>query len=408
MYSLSDYEYDLPQALIAQHPMKTRDESRLMVVKKNSTAISHLLFREIESLLRPGDLLVINNTRVVRARLRGFKASGGRVEVLIADYAGGIAMERETGFFQCDCMIRASRGPRPGTVLFLGKESEGCNPGNAGKETEGCSPGNSVKAVVERVSGTLFNLRFHYEGDFSSWLEENGEIPLPPYITGTTPGSKISLERKDESASQLFGSAIVSSRVSSRASETPSGREEDAVDYQTVYASQEGAVAAPTAGLHFTETLMERLGCLGINFAEITLHVGYGTFSPVRVDDIRRHRIHSEFFVISRACADAVNLAKSRGNRVVAVGTTSVRTLEYAAGASGHIEPGQGMCDLFIYPGYPFKVVDAMITNFHLPHSTLLMLVSAFAGRDMILRAYEEAVKKGYRFFSYGDAMFLA
>ncbi len=411
MYLLSDYHYALPEALIAQHPVANRETSRLMHIDRASDKISHHRFTALESLLQPGDLLVVNNTRVIPARLKGRKESGGKVEVLILDYAGGMRCQQEMGVFQCECMIRASKSPKPGTRLFLGINSGFTDP---------------IEAEVVHASGGVFDVRFLVQGDMLSHLNQVGEIPLPPYIKRETP--VLSREGADKN------------------------------DYQTVYASQEGAVAAPTAGLHFTEGLMGRLKEKGVEFAMVTLHVGYGTFSPVRVDDIRDHQIHSEFFSISPECANAVNRAKVDGRRVIAVGTTSVRTLEFAVqrcrsdqgggqGVNGllskgpslshssgttidgrppdptkkdigadceagerskkWIGSGSGMCDLFIYPGYPFKVVDAMITNFHLPESTLLMLISAFYEREKILSAYREAVEKRYRFFSYGDAMFI-
>ncbi len=249
-------------------------------------------------------------------------------------------------------MIRASKSPKKGTCLFLG---------------------NELKARVEGSKHGIFNVRFFCEGDFKKFLNIAGEIPLPPYI------------HRDDSINNS----------------------KDKEDYQTVYASDEGAVAAPTAGLHFTEPLMKKLEDKGVEFARLTLHVGYGTFVPVRVNDIREHDIHSEFFSVSESAANKINKAKDEGRRVIAVGTTSVRTLEYASNSSGRLRPVSGMCDLFIYPGYKFKIVDAIITNFHLPESTLLMLVSAFSGRELILDAYKKAVEMGYRFFSYGDAMVL-
>lgn len=388
MYLLSDYGYDLPDDRIAQHPVENREASRLMTMDRKNGGVGHCRFKDMEFILKPDDLVVINNTRVIPARLKGRKQSGGKVEVLILDYAGGMAVQREKGYFQCDCMIRASKSPRPGTMLFLGNGVYGnpdlipdhdgncCSKGKGQGELpdKGIWDSDVIKARVESVSGAVATVRFFCTSDFAAELERTGEIPLPPYIHR----------------------------------QGPVRNKEDRENYQTVYASQQGAVAAPTAGLHFTEPLMQRLEQKGVEFTEITLHVGYGTFVPVRVNDIRDHEIHSEFFSISESCAAAVNRAKAQGRRIIAVGTTSVRTLEYAADDSGYIDSGSGMCDLFIYPGYEFKAVDAMITNFHLPESTLLMLVSAFCGKDKIMNAYKEAVEQKYRFFSYGDAMFLA
>jgi len=382
MHLLSDYRYDLPEERIAQHPAENREESKLLRLDKKRAIMSHHRFKDIENLLMPDDLVVINNTRVIPARLRGYKESGGKVEVMIIDYVGGMAMQKEMGYFECDCMIRASKSPKPGTLLKLG----------AGENA-------NLNAVVQCVKGAIFTVRFLFKGDsdnfedradnFESILENSGEIPLPPYI------------QRDGDVKNRGGYCKNIGQM-----ESPQ-RREDKERYQTVYATEKGAVAAPTAGLHFTDSLMQSLMRKGIEFVNITLHVGYGTFVPVRVDDIRDHQIHSEFFSIPEASSDAVNRAKSEGRRVIAVGTTSVRTLEYATDDKGELHSGNGMCNLFIYPGYRFKIVDAIITNFHLPESTLIMLVSAFSGRDLILSAYSEAIEKKYRFFSYGDAMFL-
>ena len=352
MYQLSDYAYHLPREQIAQHPTDRRGDSRLLHLDRSCGRLAHARFHDLPRLLRPDDLLVINDTRVIPARLRGTKESGGKVEVLILDYTEGLAALDREGVFCCNCMIRASKSPRPGTRLILG---------------------HGISARVEGASHGLFRVSFFCDVDFRTALEQAGEIPLPPYIVRNTP---------------------------------PQGAH-DRENYQTVYARQEGAVAAPTAGLHFTRELMTALEKKGVEFAPVTLHVGHGTFSPVRVKDIRQHQIHSEYFSISPESARRINAAADKGRRIVAVGTTSVRTLEYAALKSGRVRPGSGMCDLYIYPGYRFQLVDAMITNFHLPESTLLMLVSAFAGRETMLAAYAEAVKENYRFFSYGDAMFL-
>jgi len=361
MYLLSDYNYDLPGERIAQVPASERDGSRLLRLDKNTGVVFHHHFRDIENLLHRDDLLVINNTKVIPARLKGKKETGGKVEVLIIDYYKGLKQYEETGFFKCDCLIRASKSPKKGAVLLLGED-------------------DSLSARVEKLKNGIFEVKFFTDGKFSEILKKTGEIPLPPYIK-RTPYAKKTYKIQEKTG--------------------------DKENYQTVYAEEEGAVAAPTAGLHFTEPLMKRLEKKGIEFVELTLHVGYGTFVPVRVNDIRDHNIHSEYFSLSLKAAEQINKAKENGRRIVAVGTTSVRTLEFLADDDGRLHPASGMCNLFIYPGYRFKIIDAMITNFHLPESTLLMLVSAFAGRKNILSAYEDAVKKKYRFFSYGDAMLI-
>jgi len=362
MYDLSDYSYDLPGSLIAQTPWEHRSLARLMHLDRTRSAISHRRFLDLADLLHPGDLLVVNDTRVVPARLLGRKPTGGRVEVLIIDYAAGMKHLAETGRFQCDCLIRASRRPEPGTVLDLGRD---------------------IKATVVSHRDRISVVWFDGGNDFLSRLKKSGKMPLPPYI------------KRDQNPEQGAG--------------TPGQTDEqkDRQDYQTVYAKTEGAVAAPTAGLHFTEELLAALSARGVDLARITLHVGYGTFVPVRVTDIRDHQIHSESYRVSARTAEKINQARSGGRRIVAVGTTAVRTLEFCAGDDGRVEAGRGRCDLFIYPGYRFKCVDAMITNFHLPESTLLMLISAFYGRERILDAYKVAVAEQYRFFSYGDAMFI-
>ncbi|WP_300461682.1 tRNA preQ1(34) S-adenosylmethionine ribosyltransferase-isomerase QueA [Desulfobacula sp.] len=352
MFQLSDYAYDLPAEKIAQTPCKNRTESKLLHLDRKTKILSHQRFRDLPTLLRADDLLVINTTKVVPARLLGKKETGGKIEVLIVDYATGMKHLERTGFFQCDCLIKASKSPKKGARLLLS---------------------DTVEARVEAIKEGVFEVRFLNGHNFIEFLKRSGKIPLPPYIKRADPGSG----------------------------------QNDPDDYQTVYAAQEGAVAAPTAGLHFTHPLMDDLKAKGIDFAPITLHVGYGTFVPVRVSDIRDHQIHSEYFSLSRKTADKINTAKQQHRRIVAVGTTSVRTLEFLSDAAGHVTAQNGFCDLFIYPGYTFKCVDAMITNFHLPESTLLMLVSAFYNRESILAAYQEAINSDYRFFSYGDAMLI-
>jgi S-adenosylmethionine:tRNA ribosyltransferase-isomerase len=343
VYALSDYDYQLPEGLIAQRPMARRDRSRLMCLDRPSGRCSHRHFRDMIDLLNPGDLLVLNNTRVIPGRLLGRKESGGKVEALILDYAQGIRQ----GVFEC--MIKASKRPRPGTRLIFEQ---------------------GLEARVESVNAGTCNLSFNGPDGLDQALDAIGHVPLPPYI-----------QRSDDA--------------------------DDRGTYQTVYAEHKGAIAAPTAGLHFTREMLDCLTKKGVDTAYVTLHVGYGTFVPVRVDDIRHHEMHAEWFSLDADAASTINVTRKKGGKAVAVGTTCVRTLEYCASPDGTVHPQTGLCDLFIYPGYTFKAVDAMITNFHLPQSTLLMLVSAFAGREKVLRAYDEAVREGYRFFSYGDAMYI-
>ncbi|MCF8070110.1 MAG: tRNA preQ1(34) S-adenosylmethionine ribosyltransferase-isomerase QueA [Desulfobacterales bacterium] len=353
MYSINDYNYELPEPLVAQHPSGRRDMSRLLYLEKETGSVSHQIFGDLESHLNAGDVMVINNTRVIPGRLTGKKNTGGKIEVLLLDFAGACSRQKAPGTFICDCLVKSSKPSRPGTTFIFDHDLEA--------------------EVLDGKEG-IYTLKFSYPGNFEDIMFRIGHVPLPPYI------------KRDENA----------------------GSREDIESYQTVYAKEKGAIAAPTAGLHFTAPLLDRIRENGVEITSITLHVGYGTFLPVRVTDIREHRMHSEYFTISTDTADIINRAKNENRRVVAVGTTSVRTLEYSAGEDGRITSGTGSCNLFIYPGYSFKIVDAMLTNFHLPKSTLLMLVSAFAGRNKILNAYETAVENRYRFFSYGDAMFIA
>jgi S-adenosylmethionine:tRNA ribosyltransferase-isomerase len=319
-----------------------------MVIDRRTGLRTHGLFSDLAELLRAGDILVINNTAVVPARLIGTKETGGKVEVLLIDYPD--RADFGAGAIVRDCLVKAARRLKPGTKLNFGNRLEG--------------------TVLAELDGTQ-RIAFSAPDDVESLLERVGRVPLPPYIRNGIDG------------------------------------EQDRVSYQTVYASVKGAVAAPTAGLHFTDALLDQLRRIGVDIVALTLHVGYGTFAPVRVDDIRQHRMHSEPVTIPESTANAVNAAREEGRRVIAVGTTSVRSLEFAAAGTGRIQPGQHHCDLFIYPGYRFRIVDAMITNFHLPGSTLLMLVSAFAGRERILSAYAGAIRRRYRFYSYGDAMLI-
>jgi S-adenosylmethionine:tRNA ribosyltransferase-isomerase len=353
MFALIDYHYDLPEDLIAQQPVEQRDRSKLLCLDRQTGGLVHAAFNAVGDYLKAGDVLVINNTAVVPARLMGKKETGGKVEVLICDFAGGREAMRQNGHFVCRCLVKASKRSARGTRMEF---AEG------------------VKAEVLDAHEGSYILKFDADSDFETVLDRIGQVPLPPYIK----------------------------RNSGQMSDC-----NDKTAYQTVYAKRKGAIAAPTAGLHFTAKLLNQLRAGGVKIVELTLHVGYGTFLPVRVADIRQHQMHAEPFTISDQSAETINSARAGGNRVVAVGTTCVRTLEFASKSNGEVASGSGSCDLFIYPGYRFKAVDALITNFHLPQSTLLMLVAAFAGRQNILNAYREAIKRRYRFFSYGDAMFI-
>jgi len=353
MYALSAYNYQLPAELIAQRPADRRDQSKLLVVDRRSGQLSHQRFDVLGDFLSPGDTLVVNNTAVIPGRLVGKKASGGRVEVLICSFNGNGRPPAAKANPVCECLIKAAKPVRSGSSLYFDEQLSA--------------------RVLERYNGTYI-VEFDADGDFESVLNRIGQVPLPPYI---------------------------------RRSEELQAPCDDRVAYQTVYATEKGAIAAPTAGLHFTPELLARLKTNGVAIVAITLHVGYGTFRPVRSQDIRHHHMHSERYSISAAAAQRINTARAAGHLVVAVGTTCVRTLEYATGADGRVAAGSGDCDVFIYPGYRFKAIDAMITNFHLPQSTLIMLVSAFAGREKVLRAYQQAIKRRYRFYSYGDAMLI-
>jgi len=352
VFSITDYNYDLPKELIAQKPVKKRDQSKLLFLNRKTGSLSHHKFYELFDLLLPTDVLVVNNTEVVPGRLIGKKDTGGKAEVLILDYSKAYN-KKGNNTFVYECLIKASKRPKEGTIIFFDQ---------------------GLKAEVINSRNGLYSVKFTCKGDFEGLLYRIGKVPLPPYI------------RRDKDNIAC----------------------DDKKSYQTVYASQKGAIAAPTAGLHFTKKFIEKLRLKNIKMVEITLHVGYGTFLPVRVSDIRDHRIHSEWCTIPEKSAEIINNAKADKSRIIAVGTTCVRSLEYLSDTNGDIISNSANCDLFIYPGYRFKVTDAMITNFHLPKSTLLMLVSAFAGRENILNAYREAIKERYRFFSYGDAMFIA
>lgn len=340
---LDDFDFELPETLIAQFPPPRREDSRLMVVPRNEGVPEITHFPRIIDFFREGDLLVLNDTRVIPARLLGHKESGGRIEIFLVRRLTG---EQEDWV----CLTRSSKPPRPGSRLVLEEGLTG--------------------EILEQSDPPYRQVRFFYEGDFSGLLERIGRIPLPPYI-----------RRNDV--------------------------EQDRERYQTVFARSPGAVAAPTAGLHFTPGVLAALECKGVILAPLTLHVGLGTFLPVRVSDIRQHRMHGEPYHVPPATADAVNRAKVEGRRIFALGTTSTRVLEHALDEAGQLQVGDGVSDLFIYPGFNFRVVDGLITNFHLPRSTLLMLVSAFAGRENILDAYRRAVAEEFRFFSYGDCMLI-
>ncbi|WP_103075344.1 tRNA preQ1(34) S-adenosylmethionine ribosyltransferase-isomerase QueA [Solilutibacter silvestris] len=336
----SDFRFDLPPELIAQQPLPERSASRLLVVPPGDAAFEDRGIRDLPGLLRAGDLLVFNDTRVIPARLFGQKATGGRVEILI---------ERLLGDGVAKAQIGASKTPKPGSSIEL--------------------DGGGSAEVIDRDDRGFFTLRFHVDGEFIDWLQRVGQLPLPPYIEHTP----------------------------------------DAVDaerYQTVFAERAGAVAAPTAGLHFDDALLQSLRDRGIDDARITLHVGAGTFQPVRVENLDEHRMHSEWIDVPQKLVDKVRATRAAGGRVIAVGTTVLRALESAMTPDG-LQAFSGETSIFIYPGIEVRSVDGLVTNFHLPESTLLMLVSAFAGRERILAAYEHAVRERYRFFSYGDAMLL-
>jgi len=349
-FRLEDYDYDLPPELIAQCPAPAREQSRLLVLDRLSGAVGHSRFDRIGQYLRRGDLLVVNDTRVVPARLLGRKKTGGMVELLVLDPYKAPGTGILDGY---SCLIKASKSFRPGQIIEL-------------------SEGIRAEVIAASVDGRA-QVRFYGGENIVDILDRIGKTPLPPYI-----------ERAPGQAAA-----------------------DDRICYQTEYARHPGAVAAPTAGLHFTKPLLKGLMTSGIEVAALTLHVGYGTFAPIRCTDIREHRMHPEFIEIGKETAEAVNRAKREHRRVVAVGTTVVRTLEWIYTREGEIFPFSGMCEHYIYPGCRFAVVDCMVTNFHLPKSSLILLVSAFAGRSRILSAYREAVRERYRFFSYGDAMLI-
>lgn len=337
----SDFYYDLPQELIAQDPLEDRSASRLMVLDKKTGKIQHHIFKEIVNYLNPGDCLVINDTKVIPARLYGAKVgTDAKIEVLLLK-------RKENNIWET--LVKPGKKAKIGTKISFGE-------------------GLLIGEVVDIVEEGNRLIQFTYEGIFEEILDKLGQMPLPPYITH---------QLKDKNR------------------------------YQTVYAKHEGSAAAPTAGLHFTKELLERIQEKGIEIARVTLHVGLGTFRPVKTENILEHHMHSEFYTVTQEAADKINTARKNGGKIIAVGTTSTRTLESVGTEDGTVKAGSGWTQIFIYPGYQFKVIDSLITNFHLPESTLVMLVSALAGREHVLAAYEEAVKEKYRFFSFGDAMLI-
>lgn len=340
--NVKDFDYELPEELIAQDPLLDRSSSKLMVLDKNTGAVEHKVFSDIIDYLQPGDCLVVNNTKVIPARLFGVKeGTMAKIELLLLK-------RRENDVWET--LVKPGKKAKPGTKIIFGD-------------------GILVGEILDVVEEGNRLIQFHYEGIFEEILDQLGQMPLPPYITH-----------------QL----------------------QDKNRYQTVYAKYDGSAAAPTAGLHFTNDLLEKIKEKGIEIAEVTLHVGLGTFRPVKVENVLEHHMHSEFYMVSKEAAETINRAKENGKRVISVGTTSTRTLESAADDSGYLKECSGWTEIFIYPGYQFKVIDGLITNFHLPQSTLVMLVSALAGRENVLHAYETAVLNRYRFFSFGDAMFIS
>lgn len=337
----SDFYFDLPEELIAQDPLEDRSSSRLLVLDRESGSTSHHIFKDIVDMINPGDCLVLNNTKVIPARLLGVKEdTGAGVEIFLL---------KRVSDTEWETLVRPGKKLRPGARVSFGD-------------------GILKAEIVDVLEEGNRLVRFEYDGIFEEILDKLGEMPLPPYITHK-------LKDRDR--------------------------------YQTVYAKYDGSAAAPTAGLHFTNELLKTLEEKGVNIAYVTLHVGLGTFRPVKVDDVTNHHMHSEFYMISEEAAKTINKTKENGGRVICVGTTSCRTIESAADENGHLEATEGNTEIFIYPGYKFKVLDALITNFHLPESTLVMLVSALAGKENVLKAYEEAISERYRFFSFGDAMFI-
>lgn len=340
MIDILDYDYDLPEKFIAQSPMEKRDEAKLLMLNKKTGDIKHKVFKDILDEINPGDVLVLNDTKVIPARLYGKKTSGAKVEIVLLK-------EIEKDIWEA--MVRPGNKLKEGAKVIIGNE-------------------DIIIDILDILPDGLRKIKLNYTGILNEILDKVGLMPLPPYITK-------SLENQDL--------------------------------YQTIYAKYLGSAAAPTAGLHFTKELLEKLEKKGVNIAYVTLHVGIGTFRPVKVRDASKHHMHSEHFIITKEAADKINNAKKNGGKVISVGTTSTRVLETASDETGFLNPLEGDTDIFIYPGYNFKIVDGLITNFHLPKSTLVMLVSSLATREYILNAYEEAKKNDYRFFSFGDAMYI-
>ena len=338
---VSDFNYELPEELISQHPYDKRDEARLMVLDKGKQTIEHKVFKDVIDYLNPGDCLVINNTKVIPARLYGKKDTGANVEFLLLKRLEGDTWES---------IVRPGSKLKAGAKVIFGD-------------------GLLEATVLEVLDNGNRKVEFKYNGIFNEILDQIGLMPLPPYITEAT--------------------------------------REDNEKYQTVYAKYDGSAAAPTAGLHFTEELLEKIKAKGVEVANVTLHVGIGTFRPVKVENVEEHEMHSEHYYIKKEDADKINKAKQNGNKVIAVGTTSCRVLESVADENGNLKEVEGDTSIFIYPGYKFKCIDSLITNFHLPESTLIMLVSSLAGKDFVMKAYEEAVQERYKFFSFGDAMII-
>ncbi len=351
-FALQSYNYTLPAENIAQHPADARENSRLLILNRDTQQQVHGNFHDIVKLFTPGDLLVVNNTKVFPARLYGNKETGGKVEVFLLAYPVEQPTDNSEKKAEVTSLIKSSKRPKPGTILHLGPE---------------------LKAtVLELLADGKVQIELRYDAakDLATILAQHGQVPLPPYISreeGTT--------------------------------------EEDRKRYQTVYAKEPGAVAAPTAGLHFSKELLDTIHKKGVESTQITLHVGHGTFAPVRCEDIREHQIHEEYISISKESAEKINSVRKNGGKIWAVGTTTVRTIEFMADENGDVQAGNGWCDLYILPGYQFKTVDNLITNFHLPESSLLFLVSALYGRKALMATYRQAISLGYRFYSYGDAM---
>lgn len=359
-YSIDAYQYDLLPERIAQQPAENRDGARLLVLNRRQQSVDDLLFTDITHYLRPHDLLVVNDTRVFPARIAGRKETGGRIELFLLEYpSGGNKNDANANRGRTNsgpppltvaALIKSSKRPRPGTRLLLGSDLEG--------RVEEILPDGRARIVL------------FFRGDVDDILATCGQVPLPPYI------------RRQDTAYRL-----------------------DRERYQTVYASRTGGVAAPTAGLHFSEALLATIKAIGVKTAAVTLHVGYGTFAPLRVSDIRHHALHAEYICIPRETARLVNETRKKGGKIWAVGTTTVRTLEFGADENGRLQEKKGWCNLYIYPGYRFRVINNLITNFHLPGSSLLFLVAALAGRKFIMASYQQAIDLNYRFYSYGDAM---